>query len=88
MFSKPIAQFRANLELLRDFTNVLEPFLKEQLLKGLKEKKADLYPLWLAMSKTHSATEVETERTLEEAAGRCFQIVFLPGLAEGVMPKK
>lgn len=26
--------------------------------------------------------------TLEEAAGRCFQIVFLPGLAEGIMPKK
>jgi CRISPR/Cas system-associated exonuclease Cas4 (RecB family) len=26
--------------------------------------------------------------TLEEAAGRCFEIVFLPGLAEGIMPKK
>src|SRR4051812_27983142 len=70
MFSKEMKQFAENLQALREFVDLINPFLRSHIEKQVKANATPLRPLFLALSKAKpeftKRLSAETQAELEK----------------------
>lgn len=71
MLSKIISQFKENIEGLRDFVSLVEPFLKEREKETIKSERDNLLPLVIAFNELDDDFEVspEIKKKIEDKMG-------------------